>query len=936
MATEGTAPTSVNFNYSAKPPAEIRLGDHNSDKAKIWSDWLEEFQWYKIASDLEKLPGEKQVAILMNCLGSEIRDIYKSFNLTAQEKKEPEVIISKLSATFQPKLNTTFTTFEFFKITQQEDETFNEFHTRLQLAAKQCKFNDVIENMSCEDRLIRDKIVLGIRSDEVRRALLSDPKLTLSKAVDTCRSSESISLQSKLLMQKENIQCDAVRGSCSDSKCRRCDTRHKYGWKNCPSRNWKCEKCGLKGHKTERCFSKNNSKNTFQKSANLVEAVNEIEDYYDLHINTIGKVNNDTEDWYETAVIEGQKVNFKLDTGAQCNIIPMSIANKIPQTEIKPSLVKYIVSFNGGKSAVIGKCALKCEFQKVTALVQFQVVDFDSCPVLGKRTCTHLGFIRRVESIERNYSKMYEGLGCLKNFLYKLDFIKDPVFEIKPSRQIPYKIRKVVKDELDKMVKLGVIKKQDQPTPVVSNMVVVTKNQKIRVCLDPTDVNKSILRRHFPLRTIEEISANIANSKWFTILDCKKGFWQVEVHPDSQKFLTFATPWGRYSYQRLPFGLSTAPEIFQCQITQVLDGIQNVEVSMDDILIHAPTQEQLNQDTMLVLQKLDNAGLKLNKDKCIFNTNKVKFLGHLMTENGLLPDPQKIEDIQNIRSPKDKKALQRFLGSVNYLRKFIDNLSSMTSTITSLLEKDVVYRWETEHEAAFQKIKEKLKELPLLKFYDVNKENVLSADCSSHAMGAVLFQDGYPIAYASKSLSPAQRNYPQIEKEALALRFACEKFHPYIYGKQLTMETDHKPLESIFKKSLDKAPPRLKRLILDVQPYNPTVIYKKGSSIPIPDMLSRDIIVHEEVMEDSTQNQLEVHLANNISVQASKEIQSAISNDSGLQELITTINNGWPRESKLLSPVVKVFWNFREELSVYEGLIWKGDRILYQNLCVKA
>lgn len=158
---------------------------------------------------------------------------------------------------------------------------------------------------------------------------------------------------------------------------------------------------------------------------------------------------------------------------------------------------------------------------------------------------------------------IYTGLGCLKNFEYKLDIVENPKFDIHPPRIVPYKIRNEVQKELEQMVKLGVIEKQEAPTPVVNAMVIPRKNKKLRVCIDPTEVNKNILRRHYPLTTMEDISSRLSNSKWFTILDCKKGFWQIQVEKESQKYLTFSTPWGRYSYKRLPFGLSTAPEISQ-------------------------------------------------------------------------------------------------------------------------------------------------------------------------------------------------------------------------------------------------------------------------------------------------------------------------------------------------------------------------------------
>lgn len=182
------------------------------------------------------------------------------------------------------------------------------------------------------------------------------------------------------------------------------------------------------------------------------------------------------------------------------------------------------------------------------------------------------------------------------------------------------------------MVEMGVIIKQEEPTPVVSNLIVVRKNNKIRLCIDPTDVNKNILRRHYPLRTMEEIAARIRNAKWFIILDCKKVFWQVKVAKNSQKYLTFGTPWGRYSCLRLPFGLSSAPEVFQNMISTLLEGIDGTDVSMEDILIYADTLEKLNVITAKVVDQLRSAGLKLNPEKCLFAKKSVHYLDHVVSE----------------------------------------------------------------------------------------------------------------------------------------------------------------------------------------------------------------------------------------------------------------------------------------------------------------
>lgn len=434
----------------------------------------------------------------------------------------------------------------------------------------------------------------------------------------------------------------------------------------------------------------------------------------------------------------------------------------------------------------------------------YKVVDLDVTPVLGEASCVQMNLIKRVETVGIE-NDIFKGLGCFKDFEYELDFKPDAKFDIRPARMIPHKLRDEVKMELDNMVKMGVIVKQEEPTPVVSNLVVVRKNKKIRLCLDPTDVNRNILRRHYPLRTVEEIAARIGNSTWFTILDCKKGFWQVKVAEASQKYLTFGTPWGRYSCKRLPFGLASAPEVFQNLITTLLEGMTNTDVSMDDILIYATSEEQLRELTTEVMNRLHQAGLKLNKEKCCFAKRSVKFLGHIVSDTGLKPDPEKIEAIRRLKVPENKKQLQRLIGMVTYLSKFITNLSQVTVPLRVLLQKDVVWYCSHEQQAAFEQIKQQLCVLPTLKFYDVNKRNVLSVDCSSHSMGAVLLQDGRPIAYASKALTSTQQNYPQIEKEAFAIRFGCQKFHSYVFGKPVTIETDHQPLESFFKKPLDKA-----------------------------------------------------------------------------------------------------------------------------------
>lgn len=276
----------------------------------------------------------------------------------------------------------------------------------------------------------------------------------------------------------------------------------------------------------------------------------------------------------------------------------------------------------------------------------------------------------------------------MKNYEYDIDLVKNPEFVIHPARRIPNAYKDAVKKELDYMVKKNVIKPETGATPAVSPMVVVKQNGRIRICIDPTDVNKNVIRRRYPLTTIEEISTKIAGSNIFTKLDSKKGFWQIKLSERSQKYLTFATPWRRYSCLKLPFGLCSAPEIFQQIMSQMLSGINNAEASMDDIIIFAKDANELRKIQKQVIKRIEESGLTLSKEKCEFEVSKLKFLGHILSAKGMELDNEKVEAIKKLKEPQNKTELQRFLGMVTYLQKFIPNMSELTQPLRKLLEKE--------------------------------------------------------------------------------------------------------------------------------------------------------------------------------------------------------------------------------------------------------
>lgn len=910
-----------------RPPKPLVV---SGDIATAWKLWLQQYEYFEAATQMETKPAKVQVGTFMASIGVEAVVVFNTFQLTEVETADIAVIKDRFKGYFTPKSNTTYERYTFNKMMQVEGESFDEFLTKLKSQSGKCQFANL------HDSLLTDKIIIGLRNDKVRERLLSEDEITLDRTISICRASELTSKQLKVLRNNEGTEVNAIQkykknsGKSSSGKsssttattdetyeCSRCGKRH--GPKSCPAFKQKCSKCKRKGHFADMCRIGKN-----KKKVHLVEESSDNEsDNEEFYVNTIQTNKDDAKNWIEEIDIEQVKVNVKLDSGAQCNVLPKRIADKMKKA-LQTSRIKRIITFSGHNMKVAGEIVVLTTIRKKVFTLKFIVVDEDVTPILGKAGCELSGLIVRVQELKSKEKSVFDGLGCLKDFVYDIDFIEHPTFEIHAARRIPHAYRQLVKEELDSMVKSKVIKPVTEATPAVSPMVVVKQKGKIRICIDPTDVNKNVIRRHYPLTTIEEIATRIAGSKIFTKLDCRKGFWQIKLSERTQKYLTFATPWGRYSCLKLPFGLCSAPEIFQQIMSQLLSDINKAEASMDDILIYAEDINELRRIQETVIKRLADAGLTLNKEKCVFEVKKLKFLGHVISANGMELDPEKVQAIEKLKTPENKTELQRLLGMVTYLAKFIPNMSEITHPLRKLLEKDAEWLWTPEQARATDQIKTVLSSPPVLRFYNVNERVTLQVDASSYALGAAILQKQQPVAYASRSLTKTECRYPQIEKEALAIRFACSKFHEYIYGKELTIETDHKPLEAIFKKPICNAPPRLQRILMDVASYSPEVIYRKGETMYLADILSRDCD-NPAAME---QDEFQVLSLVSISDNATTRLQEETKKDSHLQEVLKYVLAGWPTNQAELPPSIKPYWNYRDELSTFNGLLYKGQKVV--------
>ncbi|PIK59784.1 hypothetical protein BSL78_03239 [Apostichopus japonicus] len=313
---------------------------------------------------------------------------------------------------------------------------------------------------------------------------------------------------------------------------------------------------------------------------------------------------------------------------------------------------------------------------------------------------------------------------------------------------------------------MGVIEPITEPTDWVSSIVYCRKpNGKWRVCLDPKDLNKAIKRTHYHTPTSEEITHKLAQSTVFSKLDAKHGYWAVSLDEDSSRLTTFNSPFGRYYFKRLPFGLCLSQDIFQMKMNQILELCPGTIGISDDICVFGKTEQQHDENLIRLMEVAREKGLVFNPDKCEIKQPSIKFFGQIYDAQGVHPDPSKVKAMKAIEKPNNVKELQQFLGITTYMAPFIPDLSNHTASLRELLKKDVTFQWANVHDQNFQKIKDLISEEVTLAYFDPNKESVIEVDASLKGIGCALIQDKKPVYFASKAFTETEQRYANIERE---------------------------------------------------------------------------------------------------------------------------------------------------------------------------
>ena len=647
--------------------------------------------------------------------------------------------------------------------------------------------------------------------------------------------------------------------------------------------------------------------------------------------------------------IEGRETEFEIDTGASVSLISEKIFRELETPKVNQRRpARKLRTYTGEEIPVLGEWDIEVCYGGISQELPVIVVKGSGPCLLGRDWLQAFKldwasiFVvaadsqanKDVEKLLQDCSELFsETRGTIHST--KASIQVDPTSRpryFKP-RPVPYALREKVGLELDRLEAEGTIEKvaySDWAAPIVT---VVKPDMSIRICGDyKVTVNAVSKLDNYPIPKTDDLLAELGGGKYFSKLDLTQAYQQLELEEDSKQFTTINTHQGLYRFHRLPFGISSAPGIFQRTMENLLKGIPNVLVRIDDILLAGKSREEHLKCLKRVLERLRDSGARLKRKKCVFLASEVVYLGLKIDATGIHPVQEKVKAIEDMPRPQDVKQLQAYLGMLQYYARFLPHLSTVLAPFHSLLQKGVPWEWRREQEQAWIESKSMLQSPKVLVHFDSTKELILTCDASSYGVAAVLshrMSDGTekPVAFASRTMNSAEKNYSQVEKEALAIVFGVRKFHQYLYGKKFEIQTDHKPLLGLFRENKQipsMSAARIQRWALTLAAYEYTITFKKGILNCNADGLSRlprDVTVEPEPAETV----LMIDQQETMPITA-QQVKDWTKKDPVLSQVLGFVQAGWP--SKTDAEELKPFFSKQAELSVQDGCLLWGGRVI--------
>lgn len=743
-------------------------------------------------------------------------------------------------------------------------------------------------------------------------------------------------------------------GPSESTKCSHC------GWKNhlsssCKFKNSKCHSCGLTGHLKYICQK---SSNISCYIANDENDRNFTDSFFNsiYSIETLCNVNSNSlkQDRYKLSVeINGHVNEVECDTGAPCSLMGIDKFDQIfDRSALRPCHTPYS-GYTGDGLNLIGEFTTSVSYKGQVITGTIVVTNYNRPTLLGRDFLRKFGFelvqtdkfgnmigqidvsgtySECIEIIKKQFSDVFKNeLGRYNVSKVKLQVIDDtkPIFC--KARSIPFAFKKEVEKQLDILIKMGTLTPttdSEFATPIVP---VPKPDGSFRICGDfKVTLNKYLVDFKYPLPNIEEIFASMQGGQLFTKLDLSNAYNQLELDDYSSKLCTLNTHKGLFRMTRLPFGIKTAAAIFQKTIDNLLNEFSGVFCYQDDIVITGANFAEHLKTLKQVLQKLQDVGLRLNAKKCKFFEQKISYLGFDIDKNGLTKNQDRIKSVINSPTPSNVSELRAFNGMVNYHSKFISKFAEKMAPLYELLRKGVKFEWNDRCQIAFETLKTEICSDKVLAHFNPRQKILLATDACNTAIAGVLFHrydDGTqkPVAYVSRALNSAEKNYSTFEKEALAIIFSVIKLRQYLLGNKFILQTDHKPLITIFGEHKGipvMAAARIQRWALILSGFNYSIEYIKGV-LNTADSLSR--IAQFETTEPIPESTYINYVGFvNVPLIDFKSIATHTRRDSILSKLMDSIHNG--TVDKLEGDSFASFRSKSNELSVENGCILWGYR----------
>lgn len=952
--------------------------DLQVDRGTDFAAWKAQWDSYIQLSGLAGEDAQKQVQALTLCFSRDTLSIVQNLGLTEEDKKSVDVIICAIKRYVEGHINETVERRNFRKRTQQVGESFDDFLVSLRELVKTCNFC----SDGCTNKNIRDQIIEGLLDADTIEHLLQETDLSLVKTITICQAQEAAKKQ-RASIHSHNTESIAALHKPQDwkqrppvSTCTGCGARaHPAGRTQCPAYNQMCFNCQKTGHFAKVCRSKTHRQRGFPTATGIPPnpKLSNIHHMASSDPAPLISVN------VKSANGSGD-IKVLPDSGADISASGKEILTHLNEKieSLSPSDV-IPKAVNGAQMFPLGKLPVALHLGNQTHHEDIHIYPNVRGTLISWKACKALHILPpsypnpipslavhevsllassasaaplTVDNMTMEFPMVFDGqIRSMQGERFHISLTEDvKPFCVNTPRSIPFAYRDKLKAELDLLQQQNIIAPVTEATEWCAPIVVTPKKNtdRIRMCVDLSHLNRYVRRERYQSTTPSQAVADIAAShaKFFTVLDALKGYHQCPLDEDSQILTTFITPFGRYKYLRAPYGISSISEHYDRRMAEAFTGLTGFRRIVDDIIIYDSDEHQHAAHVRQFLQRCADKHIALNLEKCKFSQTTVTFAGFTLSTQGYQIDQSITAAISQFPNPSNRTDLRSFVGLVNQLSSSTNSVAPLLAPLRPLLSTKNDFLWTPNHQQALDTIKETLTTAPILSYFNADKPTRLSTDASRHGLGFVLQQNTAGtwnlIQAGSRFLTDTESRYAIIELEMLAVCWAVSKCKLFLTGLQhFTIITDHNPLIPILNHHrLDEIEnPRLQRLKMRLMAYNYTAQWLKGSKNDAPDALSRhplhdpqtaDALAELDINDNPEMSLTEIRAISNNHHESLRlqELRKHAEQDEQYQSLRQFILDGFPTHRRQLPEFCRSYWNVHQHLTLDDGLIVYGCRLL--------